>query len=158
MKSVGLQTIARKELRSYFLSPVALIFLGLFLVVTLFYFFYYAKFFSRNLADVRPLFQSLPFLLIFLVAAVTMRQWSEEQKMGTLEILLTLPVRTRDLVLGKFVAGSPCPCRSSSTCSGRSTGARSSAAMSRLSCSRRLICPSASASARGPITKSSRSW
>lgn len=105
MKSVGLQTIARKELRSYFLSPVALIFLGLFLVVTLFYFFYYAKFFSRNLADVRPLFQSLPFLLIFLVAAVTMRQWSEEQKMGTLEILLTLPVRTRDLVLGKFVAG-----------------------------------------------------
>ena len=101
----GIGTTARKELRSYFLSPVAVIFLGVFLVVTLFYFFYYAKFFARNIADVRPLFQSLPFLLIFLVAAVTMRQWSEEQKMGTLEVLLTLPVRTRDLVLGKFSAG-----------------------------------------------------
>ena len=101
----GILTTARKEPRSYFLSPVALIFLGVFLAVTLFYFFYYSKFFARNIADVRPLFQALPFLLIFLVAAVTMRQWSEEQKMGTLEVLLTLPVRTRDLVLGKFLAG-----------------------------------------------------
>lgn len=103
--NTGIKTTARKELRSYFLSPVAVIFLGVFLVVTFVYFFYYAKFFARNIADVRPLFQSLPFLLIFLVAAVTMRQWSEEQKMGTLEVLLTLPVRTRDLVLGKFAAG-----------------------------------------------------
>lgn len=103
--NTGIKTTARKELRSYFLSPVAVIFLGVFLVVTFVYFFYYAKFFARNIADVRPLFQSLPFLLIFLVAAVTMRQWSEEQKMGTMEILLTLPVRTRDLVLGKFAAG-----------------------------------------------------
>jgi ABC-2 type transport system permease protein len=103
--SSGIMTTARKELRSYFLSPVAVIFLGVFLVVTLFSFFYYAKFFARNIADVRPLFQSLPFLLIFLVSAITMRQWSEEQKMGTMEILLTLPVRTRDLVLGKFLAG-----------------------------------------------------
>jgi len=105
MNTSGIMTTARKELRSYFLSPVALIFLALFLIVVLVDFFYYSKFFVRNLADVRPLFQSLPFLLVFLVAAVTMRQWSEEQKMGTLEILLTLPVRTRDLVLGKFVAG-----------------------------------------------------
>jgi ABC-2 type transport system permease protein len=103
--SNGIMTTARKELRSYFLSPVAVIFLGVFLVVTLFSFFYYAKFFARNIADVRPLFQSLPFLLVFLVSAITMRQWSEEQKMGTMEILLTLPVRTRDLVLGKFLAG-----------------------------------------------------
>ncbi|MCK6572490.1 Gldg family protein [Myxococcota bacterium] len=103
--SSGIMTTARKELRSYFLSPVAVIFLGVFLVVTLFSFFYYAKFFARNIADVRPLFQALPFLLIFLVSAITMRQWSEEQKMGTMEILLTLPVRTRDLVLGKFLAG-----------------------------------------------------
>ncbi|MFZ4736342.1 MAG: Gldg family protein [Bradymonadia bacterium] len=105
MSTSGILTMARKELRSYFLSPVALIFLALFLVVVLVDFFYYSKFFARNLADVRPLFQSLPFLLVFLVAAVTMRQWSEEQKMGTLEVLLTLPVRTRDLVLGKFLAG-----------------------------------------------------
>jgi len=98
-------TIARKELRSYFLSPVAVIFLAIFLVATLVLFFTQARFFVRNLADVRPLFASLPVLLIFLVSAVTMRQWSEEQKMGTLEIMLTLPLRTRDLVFGKFVAG-----------------------------------------------------
>lgn len=101
----SIKTIARKELRSYFLSPVALIFLGVFLVATLFIFFTYAKFFVRNLADVRPLFSWLPILLIFLVSAVTMRQWSEEQKMGTMELLLTLPLRTRDLVIGKFLAG-----------------------------------------------------
>jgi ABC-2 type transport system permease protein len=101
----SIRTIARKELRSYFLSPVALIFLAVFLVATLVIFFTQSKFFVRNLADVRPLFASLPVLLIFLVAAVTMRQWSEEQKMGTLEILLTLPLKTRDLVFGKFVAG-----------------------------------------------------
>lgn len=101
----SVRTIIRKELRSYFLSPVALIFLGVFLVATLFIFFTYAKFFIRNLADVRPLFSWLPILLIFLVSAVTMRQWSEEQKMGTLELLLTLPLRTRDMVLGKFIAG-----------------------------------------------------
>ncbi|MEZ4474591.1 MAG: Gldg family protein [bacterium] len=101
----AIRTIARKELRSSFLSPIALIFLGVFLVGTLFIFFTYSKFFVRNLADVRPLFSWLPVLLIFLVSAVTMRQWSEEQKMGTLEILLTLPLRTRDLVLGKFAAG-----------------------------------------------------
>lgn len=101
----SIKTTARKELRSYFLSPVALIFLGVFLVVTLFIFFTYSKFFARNLADVRPLFAWLPVLLIFLVSAVTMRQWSEEQKMGTLEILMTLPLKTSDLVLGKFAAG-----------------------------------------------------
>jgi ABC-2 type transport system permease protein len=98
-------TIIRKELRSYFLSPVALIFLGVFLVATLFIFFTLTKFFARNLADVRPLFNWLPILLVFLVSAITMRQWSEEQKLGTLEVLLTLPLKTTELVLGKFFAG-----------------------------------------------------
>ncbi|MEE2755544.1 MAG: Gldg family protein [Myxococcota bacterium] len=103
MKSV--KVIVRKELSAYFLSPVALIFLGIFLGATVCIFFTFAKFFARNLADVRPLFSWLPILLIFLVSAITMKQWSEEQKLGTLEILLTLPMRTRDLVLGKFIAG-----------------------------------------------------
>jgi ABC-2 type transport system permease protein len=98
-------TTARKELRSYFLSPVAVIFLGVFLLVTLFVFFTSSRFFARNIADVRPLFEWLPVLLIFLVAAVTMRAWSEEEKIGTLEILMTMPLRTRDLVVGKFLAG-----------------------------------------------------
>lgn len=97
--------IARRELHSYFRSPVALIFLGTFLAVVLFSFFWVDTFFRRNIADVRPLFHWLPLLLIFLVAALTMRLWSDEQRMGSLEILLTLPVKTHRLVLGKFLAG-----------------------------------------------------
>jgi ABC-2 type transport system permease protein len=96
--------VARKELRALFGSPVALIFLGLFQLITLFTFFSASRFFARNLADVRPLFEWLPLLLVFLTAAVTMRAWAEERKLGTLEVLMTLPVRTLDLVLGKFFA------------------------------------------------------
>ncbi|MEL7370703.1 MAG: Gldg family protein, partial [Myxococcota bacterium] len=96
--------VARKELRAFFMSPVAFIFLGAFLLVSLVFFFNVEDFFARNVADVRPLFAWLPVLLIFLASAITMRQWSEEQKLGTLEILLTLPVKVQDLVIGKFLA------------------------------------------------------
>lgn len=96
--------VARKELSGFFGSPMALMFLGAFLVATLFTFFWVDTFFARNIADVRPMFRWMPILLIFLVAALTMRAWSEEQRAGTLEILLTLPVRPYQLVLGKFLA------------------------------------------------------
>ena len=97
-------TVTRKELRGTFGSPLALIFIGAFLAATLFSFFWVETFFARGVADVRPLFGWMPVLLIFLVAALTMRQWSEEQRSGTLEVLLTLPVSTIQLVLGKFLA------------------------------------------------------
>lgn len=97
-------SIARKELWGFFASPVAYIFLGAFLVVSLFVFFWVEAFFARNLADARPLFDWMPLLLIFLVAALTMRLWSEERRAGTLETLLTLPVSPLRLVLGKFLA------------------------------------------------------
>jgi ABC-2 type transport system permease protein len=97
-------SITRKELDIYFGSPMALIFLGAFLAVTLFTFFWVDPFFARGLADVRPLFNWMPLLLIFLVAALTMRQWSEEQRAGTLEMLLTLPIKPWQLVIGKFLA------------------------------------------------------
>lgn len=96
--------IARKELDGYFGSPMALIFVGVFLAITHFTFFWATGFFARGIADVRPLFQWMPILLIFLIAALTMRQWSEEQQTGTLEILLTLPVKIWQLVVGKFLA------------------------------------------------------
>ena len=102
MKQIS--SIIRKELDSYFGSPMAIIFLGTFLVVTLFTFFWVDTFFARGVADVRPLFRWMPILLIFLVSTLTMRQWSEEQRSGTLEILLTLPVRAYQLVVGKFLA------------------------------------------------------
>lgn len=97
--------VVRKELRALFQSPVALIFLTIFLAAALFLFFTQARFFARGLADVRPLFQWMPLLLILLVSAITMRAWAEERRSGTLEVLMTLPVRTWDLVMGKFLAG-----------------------------------------------------
>ncbi len=96
--------IARKEFAGFFTSPIAFIFFSAFLLVTLFVFFWVETFFARNLADVRPLFERMPLLLIFLVTAVTMRMWSEERRAGTLELLLTSPVRPLHLVLGKFFA------------------------------------------------------
>ena len=96
--------IAAKELRGYFNSAVALLFLATFLVAVMLFFFFVERFFARNIADVRPFFDWLPLLLIFLVSALTMRLWSEEQKTGTLELLLTLPVPIHRLVLGKFLA------------------------------------------------------
>ncbi len=101
----SLTAIARKELRTYFLAPVALIFIATFLLASLFAFFWVEGFFSRNVADIRPLFEWLPILLIFLVPAVGMRLWSEEERMGTIELLRTFPLRTSSLVLGKFLAG-----------------------------------------------------
>ncbi len=97
-------SLARKELRSYFRSSVALLFLAVFLVVTLFAFFWVDKFFARNLADIRPLFEWMPLLLAFLAGAITMRSWSEETNSGTVELLFTMPVSTTKLVLGKFLA------------------------------------------------------
>nr|MBF0220853.1 Gldg family protein [Desulfobulbaceae bacterium] len=99
-----LLSITKKELKAYFGSPMAALFIGAFLVSTLFSFFWLETFFARNTADIRPLFRWMPILMIFLVGALTMRQWSEEQRMGTLEILLTLPVKLWQLVLGKFLA------------------------------------------------------
>ena len=96
--------ITRKELQGYFGSLLAGIFLGTFLAAVLFIFFSVEKFYLRGIADVRPMFQWMPVLLIFLLAALTMRQWSEEQHTGTMEVLLTLPAKHVSLVLGKFLA------------------------------------------------------
>ena len=96
--------ITRKELNSYFNSLLAVIFLGTFLAAIAIIFFSVEGFFARGIADIRPLFSWIPILLIFLIAALTMRQWSEEQRSGTLEILLSLPINHAQLVIGKFLA------------------------------------------------------
>lgn len=97
-------TVAKKEFSTYFSSPIAFIFLATFSAVSLFIFFWVEKFFARNIVDARPLFEWMPVLLIFLSAALTMKMWSEERRMGTLEFLLTMPLKTHQLVLGKFLA------------------------------------------------------
>lgn len=96
--------IARKELTLFFASPIGYLFLLVFLAVTLFVFFWGEAFFARNVADVRPMFEWLPVLLIFLSAALTMRMWSEERRTGTLEFVVTLPASGWEFVLGKFFA------------------------------------------------------
>jgi ABC-2 type transport system permease protein len=96
--------VAKKEIASFFASPAAFIFLGSFLLVTLFIFFWVEAFFARNIVDIRPLFEWMPALMIILVSAITMRMWSEERRMGTLEFVMTMPVTTWQMVCGKFFA------------------------------------------------------
>ena len=97
-------SITGKELRLYFGSPMALIFVGVFLVLTLFVFFWVDSFFARGIADVRALFEWMPLLMIVLVAALTMHQWSREEESGNLQVLLTMPIRLTELVFGKFLS------------------------------------------------------
>ena len=97
-----IRRIAAKEITLFFASPVAYLFLAVFAAVSLFIFFWGEAFFSRNIADVRPLFEWMPLLLIFLASTLTMRMWSEERRTGTLEHVLTQPVPLWHFVLGKF--------------------------------------------------------
>ena len=95
-------TVARKEFKGYFESPIAYIFITAFLLLV--NFLYLWTFFVVGQADMEPFFGIMPFIFLFLVPSITMRLWAEERKMGTLEVLLTLPVREIDVVLGKFLA------------------------------------------------------
>lgn len=96
--------VARRELRSAFDSPVAYVLLGLVPAVAAAFFFLVGGFFAEGTASLRGFFALMPWLLIFVAPAVTMRLWSEERRSGTEELLLTYPFRVRELVLGKFLA------------------------------------------------------
>lgn len=98
------KAIVLRELRAYFNSPIAYVFLLVFAGAALFTFFNIGAFFSRGRADLRGLFDAIPFLMVLLVPALTMRLWAEERKQGTMEVLLTLPTRDYELVIGKFLA------------------------------------------------------
>ncbi len=95
--------VYRRELSGYFNSPIAYIFIVVFLLLSSWLFF--RGYFLYGQADLRPFFSLLPWIFLFFVPAVSMRLWAEERKMGTAELLLTLPVRDMDVVLGKFLAG-----------------------------------------------------
>ena len=96
--------VTRRELYAYFATPLAYVFLAIFLVLTAVFTFYIGNFFERRQADLLPFFAFHPWLYLFLVPALSMRLWAEERKAGTLELLLTLPIRLRDAVIGKFLA------------------------------------------------------
>ncbi|MBD3391629.1 MAG: ABC transporter permease subunit [Chitinivibrionales bacterium] len=94
--------IFKKEFKAYFLSPIAYVFITVYLVVTNFLFF--QGFFIINQADMRGYFGLLPWVFLFFVPAITMRIWAEEKKVKTLELLLTWPVSDLEVVIGKFLA------------------------------------------------------
>ena len=99
-----ISVIIIKEIADYFTSPAAFLFLGIFAGISLFSFFWIEAFYSRNIADVRPLFTWMPILLIFLTAALTMRSWAEEHSKGTIELILTSPTSPVTHILGKYFA------------------------------------------------------
>jgi ABC-2 type transport system permease protein len=102
MRNVGI--IMRRELASYFATPLAYVFILIFLVLASLFTFYVGGFYERGQADMDSFFGFQPWLYLFLVPALSMRLWAEERKSGSIELLMTQPVRLWDAVLGKFLA------------------------------------------------------
>lgn len=102
MRNVAI--IMRRELASYFATPLAYVFILIFLVLANAFTFYLGGFFERGQADLAPFFTFHPWLYLFLIPAISMRLWAEERKTGSVELLMTLPVTLWDAVLGKFLA------------------------------------------------------
>ncbi len=100
----NIKAIAKRELHSYFSTPVAYVFIVIFLFLTGIFTFYIGAFYERNQADLDPFFRFHPWLYLFLIPAIAMRLWSEERKTGTIELLMTLPISVPEAVIGKFLA------------------------------------------------------
>jgi ABC-2 type transport system permease protein len=94
----------QREIRGYFATPVAYVFIVIFLILNGWITFYLGQFFEQERADLQTFFGFQPWLYLFLITAISMRLWSEERKTGTIEILMTLPVTLWQAVLGKFLA------------------------------------------------------
>ena len=96
--------LIKKELKLIFITPVAYIFGSIFIMTTMLLTFYFGKFFDRGVADLTIFFSYFPWVFIFFVSAITMKSWAEEKKLGTIELLFTLPFNTYQLVLSKFLS------------------------------------------------------
>jgi ABC-2 type transport system permease protein len=102
MRNIGI--ICRRELAAYFGSPLAYVFIVIFLGLSGSLTFYLGRFLARGQANLDPFFLFHPWIYLFLLPAIGMRLWAEERKTGTLELLMTLPVTTGQAVVGKFLA------------------------------------------------------
>jgi len=100
----GTWVIFKRELGSYFSTPIAAVFLVIFLLLSGTFTFYLGNFFGRGQADLRSFFEFHPWLYLVLIPALAMRLWAEERKSGTVELLFTLPVSLTEVVLAKFLA------------------------------------------------------
>lgn len=96
--------ICKRELAGYFMTPIAYVFIVIFLFLSGVFGLYLGNFFDRAQADLEPFFGFHPWLYLFLIPALAMRLWAEERRSGTIELLLTLPITTAQAVLGKFLA------------------------------------------------------
>ena len=101
---MNILAIFKRELRGYFATPVAYVFIAIFLFLTGLFTFYLGGFYESNQADLEPFFRFHPWLYLFLIPAIAMRLWSEERKTGTIELLMTLPISTAETVVGKYFA------------------------------------------------------
>jgi len=99
-----IKTIAKREIGSFFSSPVAYVFIVIFLLLAGFFTFMVGQFFARDEASLASFFVWHPWLYLFLVPAVGMRLWSEERRLGTIELLLTMPITPWQAIVGKFLA------------------------------------------------------
>lgn len=99
-----LAVVFKRELASYFATPLAYVFILIFLVLSGVFTFYLGGFFESGQANLSPFFNFHPWLYLFLVPAIAMRLWAEERKSGTIELLMTLPITRFDAVTGKFLA------------------------------------------------------
>ena len=102
MRNVGI--IMRRELGSYFATPLAYVFILIFLLLASSFTFYLGGLYERGQADLNPFFSFHPWLYLFLIPALSMRLWAEERKSGTIELLMTQPITLWQAVLGKFFA------------------------------------------------------
>jgi ABC-2 type transport system permease protein len=100
----GLSAVFRRELGGYFSTPVAYVFIVVFLFTTGIFTFYLGQFFERGQADLKAFFMFHPWLYLFFLPAIGMRLWAEERKSGTIELLLTLPIPLGAAVVAKFLA------------------------------------------------------
>lgn len=100
----ALFSIYKREFTSYFVTPVAYVFIVIFLFMTGIFTFYIGAFYESNQADLESFFRFHPWLYLFLIPAISMRLWSDERKSGTIELLMTLPVSITDAVVGKYLA------------------------------------------------------
>jgi ABC-2 type transport system permease protein len=96
--------ILKRELSAYFATPVAYIFIIIFLMLSGVFTFYLGRFFEQGQASLTAFFNFIPWLYLVLIPAVAMRLWSEERRSGTIELLMTLPITTPQIVIGKFLA------------------------------------------------------
>jgi ABC-2 type transport system permease protein len=100
----NISILFRREFSSFFATPVAYVFIGIFLVLAGVFTFFVGGFYERGQADLMPFFNFHPWLYLFLVPAIAMRSWSEERKSGTIELLMTLPISTWQVMLAKHLA------------------------------------------------------